>query len=214
MFLQNRYTVVYFKIIDRARSEERVKGKGVYYERHHILPRSAGGSDTKANLVLLTAKEHFICHLLLTKMFEGTYLQSKMKHAFSCMANLCNRDQKRTVSRCYRFEVAPFSEKTRKTISEGKMGSKNPMYGRSEASAHLRKFSDALKGKPRDSETTKRIKQNKLKRMCSLMYLHYETITDDTIRDAKAKGILAISYPKSVSKIIDGLGYLPLNSSE
>lgn len=212
MFLQNRYTSVYFKIIDRARSEERLKGQGVYYERHHILPRSAGGLDTKANLVLLTAKEHFICHLLLTKMFEGTYLQSKMKHAFSCMANLCNRDQKRTVSRCYRFEVAPFSEKTRKAISEGKMGSKNPMYGRSEASAHLKKFSDALKGKPRDPETTKLIKQNKLKKMCDLMYSYYDCITDENIKDAKLKGILAITYPKSVSKIVDGLGYLPPKS--
>ena len=38
-----------------------------YFELHHILPRCMGGLDEDTNLVLLTAKEHYIAHLLLSK---------------------------------------------------------------------------------------------------------------------------------------------------
>lgn len=38
-------------------------------EYHHITPRCLGGSDLLTNLVYLSAEEHFIAHLLLTKLF-------------------------------------------------------------------------------------------------------------------------------------------------
>ena len=31
-----------------------------YRERHHIIPRCLGGSNTAENLVYLTAEEHFV----------------------------------------------------------------------------------------------------------------------------------------------------------
>jgi transposase-like protein len=40
-------------------------------ENHHIIPSSMGGSDEKENLVKLTPKEHYICHLCLMKFTEG-----------------------------------------------------------------------------------------------------------------------------------------------
>ncbi len=69
------YTKIYQKIIDKAKKENRVKRKYddlnyVYYEQHHIIPKSLGGSNKKENLVLLTAREHFICHLLLIRMYK------------------------------------------------------------------------------------------------------------------------------------------------
>ena len=66
MFLENKYTKCYYKIIDRALSREIDSKK--YYEKHHIVPKSLGGDNSKSNLVYLSAKEHFVCHLLLTKM--------------------------------------------------------------------------------------------------------------------------------------------------
>ena len=42
----------------------------VYSEIHHIIPRSFGGSDNPNNLVRLTAREHFIVHFLLYKMYK------------------------------------------------------------------------------------------------------------------------------------------------
>nr|DAL11098.1 MAG TPA_asm: HNH endonuclease [Bacteriophage sp.] len=40
-----------------------------YTERHHVIPRCMGGDDTKANIVMLTAKEHFVAHKLLVRMY-------------------------------------------------------------------------------------------------------------------------------------------------
>jgi len=51
-----------------------------YVEQHHIIPRSMGGKDT----VSLSARQHFICHWLLTKMTQGDD-RLKMISAFSKM---------------------------------------------------------------------------------------------------------------------------------
>lgn len=75
MFKQNKYFKWYTSIIERANTRE-LQG---YSERHHIIPKSLGGLDSHDNLVTLTAKEHFICHLLLVKMTEGLS-QHKMWH--------------------------------------------------------------------------------------------------------------------------------------
>lgn len=55
----------YETLINNAKSLNRSKGKGIYYESHHIIPKCLGGKDTKDNLVLLTAKEHYKAHKLL-----------------------------------------------------------------------------------------------------------------------------------------------------
>jgi len=77
MYLPNKYTTWYTQIINRAQSRSSIIG---YSEKHHIIPKSIGGSNFKDNLVKLTAREHFICHRLLTKMTEGLSL-IKMKRA-------------------------------------------------------------------------------------------------------------------------------------
>ena len=44
--------------------------KEIYKEKHHILPRCIQGTDNINNIVLLTAKEHFVCHHILTKVYK------------------------------------------------------------------------------------------------------------------------------------------------
>lgn len=80
MFLDNKYTKLYYKIVDRAKQR---KNEG-YIESHHIIPSSLGGTDEIINKVDLSAREHFICHLLLTKMTVGESL-SKMGYAIHKM---------------------------------------------------------------------------------------------------------------------------------
>lgn len=63
------YQKVYSNLIERARTQNRVRSSEVYYESHHIVPKCMGGSNKKENLVLLTAREHFICHWLLTLIY-------------------------------------------------------------------------------------------------------------------------------------------------
>lgn len=65
----NRYGRLYYRLITNAQSKNRTK-KDAYYESHHILPRSLGGTNRKDNLVLLTAREHYIAHLILVRCVE------------------------------------------------------------------------------------------------------------------------------------------------
>lgn len=70
------YQKVYDAIIAKAKSENRKKlrknQKGyVYYENHHIIPVCLSGGNEPENLVLLTGREHFICHKLLTYIYKG-----------------------------------------------------------------------------------------------------------------------------------------------
>lgn len=76
------YKKIYDQICERAKkeSDHRIKNRklwrsskgseGTYYESHHIIPLCLGG-EGKAfqwkhpNIVLLTAREHFLCHWLL-----------------------------------------------------------------------------------------------------------------------------------------------------
>jgi hypothetical protein len=76
------YKKHYDLLINSRQQLNRVKNKNAYYERHHIVPRCLGGTNDKENLVLLTAKEHFIAHLLLTKIFTTKNEKIKMYWAF------------------------------------------------------------------------------------------------------------------------------------
>jgi len=51
-----------------------------YTETHHIIPKSMDGSNDQNNLVVLTAREHFIAHFLLAKIYGGNQWQAV--HAF------------------------------------------------------------------------------------------------------------------------------------
>ena len=92
LFLENKYSRWYFNIINRAKVQE-VLLDG-YYEKHHIIPRSLKGNNCRDNLVNLTAREHFICHWLLTKMTCGES-QKKMAYACKRMMHSKNKGQDR-----------------------------------------------------------------------------------------------------------------------
>lgn len=62
----------YKKIYDQLVEKCKVRGLDKsalegYHESHHIIPRCLGGGNSKDNLVLFTAREHFIAHWLLWK---------------------------------------------------------------------------------------------------------------------------------------------------
>jgi len=102
IFIDNKYTRIYYRIIENSKS--RSLPENFYREKHHILPRSLGGLNSEENLVDLTAREHFICHWLLTKMTRGTAYQ-KMIFAFTlilkCKSKSQNRYQTVLTSRLY-----------------------------------------------------------------------------------------------------------------
>ena len=88
----NKYSKWYYSIINK-RLKQAPDG---YSEKHHIVPRSLGGEDVSDNLVRLTAREHYICHLLLTKMVKRDSPDYyKMWKAFGMMAWCKSEDHER-----------------------------------------------------------------------------------------------------------------------
>jgi hypothetical protein len=78
----------YNQIIESRPTRLKIPNDG--YEKHHILPTSMGGKDTENNLVILTPREHYICHLLLSKFTKGKD-RIKMVNAVRRMAGRCSK---------------------------------------------------------------------------------------------------------------------------
>jgi hypothetical protein len=93
MFEHSKYSKYYYNIIANAKS--RAFAENIYTEKHHIIPKSLGGSNSASNLVRLTAREHFICHRLLVRITIGQ-ARNKMVHALWRMCNSLKSDYKVT----------------------------------------------------------------------------------------------------------------------
>ena len=64
-----QYQNIYDALIKRGQN----RNLDTYTERHHIVPRCLGGSDSPDNLVNLTPEEHYVAHQLLTKIHPTHY---------------------------------------------------------------------------------------------------------------------------------------------
>ena len=67
-FIDNKYLVIYLKIIEDSKNRPRPEK----YEKHHIIPKSFGGSDSEDNYAYLTLREHFLVHLILVKIAKDS----------------------------------------------------------------------------------------------------------------------------------------------
>jgi hypothetical protein len=134
---------------------ERIKEKrnGTYFEGHHIIPKCKGGTGAStrpknnSNIVLLTAREHFLSHWLLWRI----YGDRQMALAFHKMLSTTDKTKRITSSRGYEEAKEAFritnignqygkgktkiiSEEQKKHQSEimkGRYtGEKNPFYGK------------------------------------------------------------------------------------
>lgn len=126
MYLANKYTVWYYNIVNKAQT--RALDKNTYSEKHHIIPRSLGGSNNKENIVRLTAREHFVCHLLLTKMLTGN---SKALMEFAHQRMCYGRpNSKRYTPAAYRKRIGR-SKEQRHLVSQQLKGTTTAkdMYG-------------------------------------------------------------------------------------
>lgn len=110
------YSKVYEGLINRAKNRK-IDG---YVESHHILPRCLGGGDEKSNLVDLTAREHFIAHLLLVKIYKNNFKLIKAV-AMMCVGH-CER---KITNRLY----GKYRELFKLAMAESQLGEKNSQYG-------------------------------------------------------------------------------------
>lgn len=86
------YQKIYNNLIDRANS--RIVED--YVEKHHIVPRCLGGTDSKENIVNLYPEEHYLAHLLLCKLNKGNskLLYAAMNMTSGAMINNGKRNNK------------------------------------------------------------------------------------------------------------------------
>lgn len=78
------YKKIYNQIVEKAKTRM-LEG---YKEKHHIVPKCLGGNNDKDNLVELTAREHFLCHMLLCEIYPKN---DKLTRALFLMATNKNK---------------------------------------------------------------------------------------------------------------------------
>jgi hypothetical protein len=125
IFIDNKYTKCYYRIV--SNSLNRTLPDDVYSERHHIIPKCfytkyngflEGRPHCKTNIVRVTAKEHYVLHLLLVKMLDNSHYIKKMKNALLQF--------KRTNGNGKRFTGVMYEQLRRSNIMKGE---NNPFYG-------------------------------------------------------------------------------------
>ena len=161
IFINNKYTVIYYKVIDRARSRGLIKP----HERHHVIPESfyvnssrngpagwlLGNPNDKNNLVWLTSREHFICHWLLVKMTVGIARRkmvlglTKMQSTSKTHSRYTNKITSRTYSH-YRAEANA-------AISVSKLGKPGWAKNIPKSDVTKQKIRDSLTGTTRSKES-------------------------------------------------------------
>jgi hypothetical protein len=139
--MQSKYFIWYNQIIDAAIVDEKNRKSG-YYEKHHIIPRSVGGSNDQYNIAKLTAREHFICHALLTKFTSGQ-LKHKMIYAFNMMGASNNNQERYMNSRIFESNKKKAAKLTSERNKELYKGEGNPNFGKS-SSKRVQKFWDSV----------------------------------------------------------------------
>lgn len=110
IFIDNKYTRWYYSIIQNSKKHP----TNGYVELHHIVPKSFyktvsqtgwldGNPDEPTNLIKLTAREHFVCHLLLTKMTSGMAYKKSVYAVRRCRHGKPGTPQYVASSRVYKI---------------------------------------------------------------------------------------------------------------
>ena len=107
------YQKHYNLLIKRA---PKTRPKGVYLERHRIIPGCMGGKYTQENIAYLTPEEHYVAHQLLVKIYPNN---GKMIYAANHMSKNTKQHQRQTNK-----SFGWIRRKLAKQVSKDKMGNK------------------------------------------------------------------------------------------
>jgi hypothetical protein len=155
------YKQIYEQLILRAK--DRIID--TYTEKHHIVPKAMGGSNYKSNIVKLTAREHFIAHILLWKIYKtqdmaiavllmshsrgfrinsNEYEKLRMEHA---KATSAQKTGNISPMKGKSFNLTPEEKERRSVLRKGKnLG--NPGFTGKHKEESIQKMKDIKKGHP------------------------------------------------------------------
>lgn len=182
------YKRIYAEFI-KARREREPSLSG-YTERHHIIPRCMGGGDEPANLIRLTAGDHFFAHLLLAKAHGGPlwYAVNALIRGSSIGGRRDDLSFALRGRRWYERTKIEFSAAHSKRMKGRFTGEAHPMYGKPCSPVALEKLnarlasgynpmqspearekvSKALKGRVYSAETIQRMSSARMGKPLSL----------------------------------------------
>lgn len=145
------YHNIYSQLILHAKQRVCING---YVERHHILPKALGGTDDSSNIVALTAREHFLAHMLLAKVYGGDMWLPVVRMKTAKDGSKANSRLYEIAKKANALEVGKRLKGTKLTqehklkIGLGGKGAKRSIETR-------QKISQALKNKPKSAQHKK-----------------------------------------------------------
>lgn len=158
--MNQHYHKRYNNFIDSLRNQEVVG----YVERHHIIPKSLGGTNSKANLIKLTPRQHYIAYWMLWKIYGGS-----MTRAFFLMSH---EDRKHKInSKTYGLVRAKYSEQVKEQMAkkpnipaftlEHREKLRQAKLGTTLSAETRKKVGDAQRGRKLSDETKQKISATK-----------------------------------------------------
>lgn len=164
------YQAIYDRIIAKNRNTPKVKFQT---QKHHIIPKSFAKIDQiedidgSWNLVNLSLREHFICHLLLARIWKhDKYKGPKMGRSFIMMSTNGKHTSRNYCWLKLNYQTSEetklkMSESAKIRMNDSALGIKqkisNSLKGKPHSEDRKRKNSEASKGKVHTSETKQKI---------------------------------------------------------
>lgn len=156
------YRRQYDNLIERA-SSRIIDG---YVEVHHIIPKCMGGTDDKSNLVSLTAREHFIAHLLLSRIYpdnkkliyavhlmsntrSGIKISNRIYESIRIKNSEIRKNEKKSLETKEKMSLAKLGIKRDDFTDEWKNNISNSLIGRTFSDEHKKNLSSSMRGKKR-----------------------------------------------------------------
>lgn len=104
------YLKIYNSLMNRAKNRLL---DNIYFEKHHIILKSLGGSNDKDNIVKLTYREHFLAHWLLYRIYPDNKQIAAAFHilAFGTNCRTTRKDSPYYIPSSRAFEEAKIAKR-------------------------------------------------------------------------------------------------------